>query len=95
MGGMSGGGGGATSERALTGPVIGITLLTFGFMTAYLFFFPTLPFFIEELGGDKGEIGLLIGVSSLAALVFRPFVGYGLDAYGRRPLLIGGFLVPV
>jgi MFS family permease len=86
-------GGVAASERALTGPVIGITLITFVFMTAYLFFFPTLPFFIEELGGDKSEIGLLIGVSSLAALLFRPFVGYGLDAFGRRPLLIGGFLV--
>lgn len=89
---MTTGGGGAATERALTGPVVGITLLTFGFLSAYLFFFPTLPFFIEELGGDKGDIGLLIGVSSLAALFFRPFVGYGLDAYGRRPLLIGGFL---
>jgi len=77
---MKNGGGGAALERALTGPVVGITLLTFVFMTAYLFFFPTLPFFIEEPGGDKGQIGLLIGVSSLAALLFHPFVGYGLDA---------------
>ena len=84
---------GAPAQRALTGPVVGVTLLTFGFMTVYLFFFPTLPFFIEELGGDKGEIGLLIGTSSLTALALRPFVGYGLDSVGRKPILVGGLLI--
>ena len=73
--------------------MLGITALTFGFMSAYLFFFPTLPFFIEELGGSKGDVGLLIGISAISALIFRPFVGYGLDALGRRSILVSGLLV--
>ena len=43
--------------KALTGPVVGITVLTSAFMTAYLFFFPTLPFYIEELGATKETLG--------------------------------------
>lgn len=77
-------------ERALTQAVLAATVLNFLFFTAYLFFFPTLPFFIRELGGAESEIGLLIGVSSMAALVARPFVGWLVDTVGRKPALLGG-----
>jgi MFS family permease len=77
-------------ERVFTGPVVGITLLFLVFFSAYLLFFPTLPFFIKELGGAESEIGLLIGVSSLASLLVRPFVGFGVDSRGRKPVLMAG-----
>jgi len=78
------------AERALTAPVVGVTVVNFLFFVAYLFFFPTLPIFIRELGGAESEIGLLIGISSLAALGVRPVVGYLVDARGRKPVLLGG-----
>lgn len=74
----------------ITRAVAGITLLNLVFFSLYLLYFPTLPFFIEKLGGDKGEIGALIGVSSLTSLCVRPFVGYMVDTVGRRPMLVAG-----
>ncbi len=81
------------AERVLTAPVVTVTLVNFLFFVAYLFFFPTLPFFIRELGGAESEIGLLIGVSSLAALAVRPLVGYLVDVRGRKPVLLGGLVL--
>jgi MFS family permease len=77
-------------EPLLTPAVVRVTFLNFLFFSAYLLFFPTLPFFIEGLGGAKSEIGLLIGVSSLASLLVRPFVGYAVDTIGRRPVMVAG-----
>lgn len=77
-------------EPLLTPAVIRVTFLNFLFFSAYLLFFPTLPFFIEGLGGAKSEIGLLIGISSLASLMVRPFVGYAVDTIGRRPVMLAG-----
>ncbi|KAA0230778.1 MFS transporter, partial [bacterium] len=79
--------------RLFTRAVVGITVLNLIFFSLYLLYFPTLPFFIEKLGGDKGEIGALIGVSSLTSLLVRPFVGYLVDTAGRRPMLIAGMLL--
>lgn len=75
-----------------TRAVVAVTLINFVFFTTYLFFFPTLPFFIEELGGAEGEIGLLIGISSLTALFARPFVGLAVDRIGRKPVMVAGLL---
>lgn len=85
--------GGASRPRLLTRAVVGITVLNLIFFSLYLLYFPTLPFFIEKLGGDKGEIGALIGVSSLTSLFVRPLVGYLVDTVGRRPMLIAGMLL--
>lgn len=73
--------------------MVGITALNFVFFTVYLFFFPTLPFFIEKLGGAKSEVGVLIGVSSLTSLFVRPFVGYLVDSVGRKPLVVAGLVL--
>jgi MFS family permease len=70
-----------------------LTFLNFLFFSVYLLFFPTLPFFLEEFGGAKSEIGLLIGISSLASLAVRPFVGYAVDTLGRRPVMLAGLSV--
>lgn len=80
----------AAREPLLTPAVIRVTFLNFLFFSAYLLFFPTLPFFIEGLGGAKSEIGLLIGISSLASLLVRPLVGYAVDTIGRRPVMLAG-----
>ena len=83
----------STPEPLLSAAVVRLTCLNFLFFSVYLLYFPTLPFFIERLGGAKSEIGLLIGMSSLASLVARPFVGYAVDAYGRRPVMLTGLAV--
>ncbi|MBI2766933.1 MAG: MFS transporter [Chloroflexi bacterium] len=78
------------SRQVFSRAIVGITALNFVFFSGYLLFFPTLPFFIEKLGGSESEIGLLIAVSSLTAMLVRPLVGYLVDRVGHRPLLIAG-----
>jgi MFS family permease len=54
---------------------------------------PTLPVFVAEHGGSNTEIGLVVGILTLAAVVVRPFVGIGLDSIGKKLILIIGNLI--
>jgi MFS family permease len=55
---------------------------------------PTLPVYIqEELGGDKGQIGMLMAVFTVSALIIRPFTGIMLDRYGRKWIFFASVFV--
>lgn len=61
----------------------------------FLFFFsfylllPVLPFFIiEQLHGSKAIVGTVISCYTLATLVVRPFSGYMMDTFKRKPLYL-------
>ena len=62
----------------------------------FLFFcninaFNLLPLYIQELGGSGAEIGWIMGVYSLAAILCQPLVGRFVERIGIKPfLLIGG-----
>lgn len=49
---------------------------------------PLLPRYVEALGATSWQMGLLVGVFSLAQLVMLPFWGNLSDRIGRRPVLI-------
>jgi hypothetical protein len=63
-------------------------ILTFGFALGFLAQFPfpsvfyilvpTLPIYLWRSGSTEAEIGVLIGIFSIASLVLRPFVGIAL-----------------
>ena len=64
-------------------------------------FFVSLPFGIlmfalplvgRSLGASALEIGGLFSTFALMLVVLRPFVGRGLDRFGRRPFLVAGLL---
>lgn len=66
-------------------------LTNFLMATSFYFLLPTVPAFATEaLGADKGKVGYLIGVYTVAALVIRPFAGYLLDTRGRKTAYLGG-----
>lgn len=61
----------------------------------FLFFFsfylllPVLPFFIiEQFHGSNAMIGTVISCYTLATLVVRPFSGYMMDTFKRKPLYL-------
>jgi MFS family permease len=62
----------------------------------FLFFctisaFYLLPLYIADLGGSEARIGWIMGVYSLAAFVFLPLVGRGVERFGIKSfLLLGG-----
>ncbi|MGW8192691.1 MAG: hypothetical protein ACWGOX_00360 [Desulforhopalus sp.] len=41
------------------------------------------PLFVLELGGSRADIGLLVGLMSLAAVAGRPLVSNMVDRIGR------------
>lgn len=56
---------------------------------AFYFLLPTLPVYaVNILDVNKNQVGYIIGVYALAALIIRPFSGYVLDAYGRRSVYL-------
>lgn len=55
---------------------------------------PALPPFVRgPLGSDDFAVGLVIGASSVAALVARPLTGYLADARGRRRVMLAGLVL--
>lgn len=79
-------------EKLWTKPFIQMTLGMLILFTGFYLLLPTMPLFIKELGGTESQVGLAIGVFTLAAVVFRPIVGGLLDRFGRRPFMIGGLV---
>jgi MFS family permease len=65
-------------------------LLYFGF---YLLL-PVLPFYLTEVfGAAKGGVGVILACYTVAALVVRPFSGYVLDTFARKPLYVLAYFV--
>ncbi|MHC1704529.1 MAG: MFS transporter [Tenuifilaceae bacterium] len=61
---------------------------------AFYFLLPTLPVFLkEELGASSGQIGMVLAFYTIAALLIRPFVGYAIDAFGRKTLYLLSFVL--
>jgi len=80
-------------ERIWTKPFIGLTFAMLLLFTGFYLTLPTMPLFVKEIGGTEAHVGLVAGVFTLTAVVFRPLVGGLLDRYGRRPFMIWGLLL--
>lgn len=56
---------------------------------AFYLLMPTLPIFVVDvLGLENRQVGLVIAVYTLAALLIRPFAGIAVDLIGRKWILI-------
>src|SRR5690625_4553329 len=43
----------------------------------------TMPKFINKLGGSEQVIGIIVGIFTVSALIFRPYAGKALERKGR------------
>ena len=65
-------------------------LLYFGFWLLI----PLLPFYLKEVFSQpEGTIGLILSCYTLSALMVRPFSGYLLDTFARKPLYILAYAI--
>ena len=55
--------------------------------------FATLPGYIQFIGGDAAQLGLAFALLSLTALAARPGVGWLVDRWGRKPVLLTSALI--
>ncbi|WP_042357656.1 MFS transporter [Bacillus rubiinfantis] len=54
---------------------------------------PTIPLFVEELGGNDQLIGYVVGIFTFSALILRPFAGNWLETKGRRFVYLTGLTI--
>jgi len=83
-----------SAERLWTREFILLTTALFLISTAFYFLLPTLPVFVVEvLGVGNKEVGLIVSVFTLSALIIRPFAGLALDLLGRKSILVISSLI--
>ncbi|SIR94607.1 Predicted arabinose efflux permease, MFS family [Peribacillus simplex] len=54
---------------------------------------PTLPLFVEQLGGDDRLVGAVLGIFTFSALIVRPIAGRLLETKGRRIVFSAGLAI--
>ncbi len=83
----------AGREPLLTTNFLLACFITLAAFTSFYFLLATLPAYVQTVGGSEAQVGLIIGVFSLTALLLRPFVGKAADDYGRRVFILAGTAV--
>ncbi|MDZ5000447.1 MFS transporter, partial [Clostridium perfringens] len=71
-------------ERLWTKSYIKLTITALLLFSGFYLLMPTLPMFIKELGGSESQVGFIIGVFTISAVIIRPLIGGLMDKYGRR-----------
>lgn len=54
---------------------------------------PTLPAYVEDIGGTKQEIGTVMGAFAIGLLLFRPRLGQMVDRQSRKAVLLLGIVL--
>ncbi|MEW9138365.1 MFS transporter [Bacillus wiedmannii] len=80
-------------ERLWTKSFIQMTFAMLFLFTGFYLLVPTLPLFIKEIGGNESQVGLMMGMFTIAAVVIRPIIGGMLDQYGRSSFIIFGLIL--
>ncbi len=72
-----------------------LTLFTTGlvFWSSLASLLPTLPLYVQSVGGTKQQIGFVMGAFAIGLLLSRPQLGKMADARGRKQVLLLGTLV--
>ena len=81
------------TDRAPEGrDVLPVVLTVFIDLVGFGIVLPLIPFYATELGAGALEVGLIIGSYSAVQFVLAPVWGGLSDRFGRRPILLVGFV---
>jgi len=81
---------GPEKPRIWTKDFIFICIANFFVFIGFQMTLPTLPLFVEKLGGSDQLIGMVVSIFTLSALLIRPWVGHALESKGRRFIYLVG-----
>lgn len=73
-----------------TRPFVFLMLQNLLFWVAMNMFTTTMPGYVLAIGGTAAQTGILVGLFSYAALLFRPASGVLIDRWERRKVLLAG-----
>jgi MFS family permease len=79
----------------VSGRLACLVAATFLHFASLYYLLPTLPLYVQDLGGSTTEVGLIIGILALTSLGVRPIVGAWVDRTGRREFLLAGAAIYV
>lgn len=71
------------ADKIWTKDFILICLANFFIFLGFQMTLPTVPLFVEHLGGSEQSIGIITGIFTFSALLLRPYVGHALEKRGR------------
>lgn len=77
-------------EKIWTRDFILICLSNFFVFLGFQMTLPTIPLFVENLGGNDQLIGVVVGIFTFSALLIRPYAGHALESRGRRFIYLVG-----
>lgn len=67
-----------------------IWLANFFIFLGFQMTLPTIPIFVSKLGGSDQLIGIIVGIFTFSALLFRPYAGHALETKGRGMVYLFG-----
>lgn len=78
-----------TKDRLITPSYCYILAANFLLYFGFYLVLPVLPFYLtEDFGVSSGTAGVVLACYTAAALLIRPFSGYLLDTFARKPLYL-------
>lgn len=81
------------SDKIWTRDFILVCSANFFIFLGFQMTLPTLPLFIKELGGSDQIVGVIVGIFTFSALLFRPYAGKSLETKGRRFVYMFGLSI--
>lgn len=80
-------------EKIWTRDFVLICLANFFVFLGFQMTLPTIPLFVERLGGNDQMIGMVVGIFTFSALMIRPFAGHALESKGRGFVYLLGLAI--
>ncbi|MGV3463710.1 MAG: MFS transporter [Heyndrickxia sp.] len=84
---------GRQKERIWTKDFILILFANFFIFLGFQMTLPTIPLYVEKLGGNDQLIGYVVGIFTFSALLLRPFAGNLLETKGRGLVYMTGLAI--
>lgn len=81
------------SQKLFTRDFIFLCLARLAFFGSMAFLLAVFPLYVVKIGGDKSDIGIVIGAFTLPIVILSPFVGRAADEWGRKGLMITGTVI--
>lgn len=81
------------TEKIWTRDFLFIFLANFFIFLGFQMTLPTIPLFVEQLGGNDQLIGFVVGIFTFSALLVRPFAGRMLETKGRGIIYLIGLVI--
>lgn len=81
------------SPRLWTRDYILVFISSMFVFLAFHMYIPTLPLYMEQIGGRSDLAGWPLAALTMGAVLMRPLSGWALDTYGRKMILLAGFVL--